>query len=148
MRDKTRCLIWILALIFAGLGLYGLFRNWNEETGTLVGCCLIVVSLVFIVFLVYQEIKGRELQSHRDKLLSLLKDNEQKIEDYRSKYSECVEAILNEFGTHTKDNIDVFVALVEKKCSGNKRILEKLLEEREEVVRTLVREKVSDSDSC
>ena len=149
MRIGTMVLIWISASVFAVFGFYGLF--WNGKDDPLVGCCLILVSLVLVVlnlFLVYREMKKEELRTHREKLFSLLETNGQKIEDYRSKYSECVKAIRNEFNKTPEYNIDTIVALIDRACAGDKQILEKLLEEREEIVRALVREETSDSDSC
>ncbi len=160
MEDKTMdWLRWVLlgvifvgilvfAGLFAGFGLNGLF--WNENIDPLTRCCLILASLLLLgagVWLIYRELRNQEVQSQRKELLSLLDENKCNIENYRLEYHKCVEKVRKILGEVNKDNVNALSSLIDKICEGDRKILEKLLSEREQIIRALLGGK-SDSDSC
>ena len=136
-------------LVFAGFGLCGLFQKVSIDPFT--GRCFILVSLLLlgaVAWLIYGELRNRKMQNQRKELFSLLGGNKFDIENYRLKYYYCVDRakkILAEIGGGDANS---FNSLVERICEGERKILEKLLEERELLVRKALSERKSDSDFC
>jgi len=146
MRAISNALIWIFAALFA---ISGLLFGWKGVDFS-AACCLILISLVLLgiaAWFEYRELKNREIQTQLRELPSLLEKNKKEAEDYRTKFHDCVEKAKKIVAEIGGEDANSFNLLVEKICEGERKILEKLLEERAQIIRALSGGK-SDSDFC